>query len=160
MSISVRVITPGDAAEIVRMWREFSRYLGNLGDTDQQNFGTELYLRDGFGPDPAFFGLIAESGTKAVGYLLYHFGYDVDLATRVIHVVDLWVNPAARRAGIGRKLMEAAAERGQAKGASQMVWSVFAPNRLAATFYEWLGASFYEEMRFMHMPVANLIGGI
>jgi ribosomal protein S18 acetylase RimI-like enzyme len=156
MTVSVRPITAGDAETVVGMWRDFSRYLRELGDTDDQNFSVEKYLRDGFGPDPAFSGFIAEQNSNPVGYLLYHFGYDVDLATRVIYVADLWVDPRARRAGIGRALMSAAAERARAKGASQMTWSVFAPNELAADFYERLGARFYEELRFMHMPVGEL----
>lgn len=132
------------------------RLTARAGRWRQQNFNAEKFLDAGFGPDPAFFGFIAESGGAPVSYLLYHFGYDVDLATRVIHIVDLWVDPAARRAGVGRRLMGAVAERARAKGASQMIWSVFAPNQLAVKFYERLGAVFYEELRFMHRPVRHL----
>ncbi len=158
MGIVVRPATRDDARSIARMWRDFAGYLRELGDTDNQSFSEDVFLRDGFGPDPAFFGFIAERHGNAVGYLLYHFGYDVDQATRVVHVVDLWVDPRARRAGIGRALMNAAAERGHAKGATEMFWSVFGPNKLAADFYERLGARFHQELRFMHMPVATLLG--
>jgi ribosomal protein S18 acetylase RimI-like enzyme len=157
MTVTIRAITSGDAEAVVGMWRAFSRYLRELGDSDEQNFSVERYLRDGFGADPAFSGFIAEQGAAPAGYLLYHFGYDVDQATRVVHIVDLWVDPGARRAGIGRRLMAAAAERARAKGATAMIWSVFAPNKLAADFYQRLGARFYGELRFMHMPVGSLL---
>ena len=103
--LHIRTITAADAEPVVRMWSDFARYLRELGDTDEQNFGVEPFLRDGFGPDPAFSGIIAERDGGAVGYLLYHFGYDSDQAMRVVYIVDLWVDPAARRGGVGRALM-------------------------------------------------------
>ena len=138
--LHIRTVTAADAEPVVRMWSDFARYLRELGDTDEQNFGVEAFLRDGFGPDPAFSGMIAERNGAAVGYLLYHFGYDVDQGARVMYIVDLWVDPAARRGGVGRAL----------------IWSVFAPNKLAAAFYEGLGARFYEALKFMHISAADL----
>ena len=155
-AIRIRTITAADAEAVARMWSDFARYLRELGDTDEQNFGVEAFLRDGFGPDPAFSGIIAERDGGAVGYLLYHFGYDTDQAMRVLHIVDLWVDPAARRGGIGRALMREAAARCRAKGGQALVWAVFAPNRLAADFYTRLGAAFYTTLKFMHISAADL----
>jgi ribosomal protein S18 acetylase RimI-like enzyme len=154
--LHIRTIKAADAEPVVRMWSDFARYLRELGDTDEQNFGVEAFLRDGFGPDPAFSGIIAERDGGAVGYLLYHFGYDSDQAMRVVYIVDLWVDPAARRGGVGRALMGEAAARCRAKGGRALIWSVFAPNKLAAAFYEGLGARFYEALKFMHISAADL----
>ena len=101
------------------MWANFARYLRELGDTDEQGMTSRAFLRDGFGPDPAFSGIIAERDGGAVGYLLYHFGYDSDQAMRILHIVDLWVDPAARRGGVGRALMGEAAARCRAKGGAR-----------------------------------------
>jgi len=154
--LHIRTITAGDAEAVVRMWSDFARYLRELGDTDEQNFGVEAFLRDGFGPDPAFTGIIAERGGIPVGYLLYHFGYDSDQATRFLYIVDLWVDPAARRGGVGRALMGEAAARCRAKGGRALFWSVFAPNTLAVAFYEKLGGQFYTDLKFMHIAAAEL----
>ncbi len=154
--VRIRTITSVDAEPIARMWSDFARYLRELGDTDAQAFGVEAFLRDGFGPDPAFSGMIAECNGAAVGYLLYHFGYDVDQGARVMYIVDLWVDPAARRGGIGRALMGEAAARCRAKGGIELIWAVFAPNRLAVDFYASLGGELYEALRFMHLPAADL----
>jgi len=154
--LEIRAITPADAASITRMWSEFSRYLRELGDTDEQAFGTEVFLRDGFGPDPAFLGIIAERGDTPVGYLLYHFGYDVDRGARVMYIVDLWVVPSARRGGAGRALMSAAAARCRARGGIDMIWSIFTPNKLAIEFYRRLGAEFFKDLAFMHIPADRL----
>jgi GNAT superfamily N-acetyltransferase len=118
----------------------------------------ERFLRDGFGADPAFAGLIAEADGAAQGYLLYHFGYDVDRAIRILHVADLWVEPSARRHGVGRALMAAAADLATKKGAPELIWAVFKPNRLASQFYERLGAEYFRELEFMHIAARD-IGG-
>ncbi len=154
--VHIRTITSADAEPVARMWSDFARYLRELGDTDAQAFGVEAFLRDGFGPDPAFSGMIAERNGDAVGYLLYHFGYDVDQGARVMYIVDLWVDPAARRGGVGRALMREAAARCRAKGGIELIWTVFAPNRLAVDFYTRLGGQFYEALKFMHLPAAGL----
>ena len=75
---------------------------------------------------------------------------------RILYIVDLWVDPAARRGGVGRALMGEAAARCRAKGGRALIWSVFAPNKLAAAFYEGLGARFYEALKFMHISAADL----
>jgi ribosomal protein S18 acetylase RimI-like enzyme len=149
-------MVPEDAEAIAGMWAAFARYLRGLGDTDEQDFGVAALLRDGFGPDPAFSGLVAERSQTTVGYLLYHFGYDVDRAVRVLYVVDLWVDPPARRGGAGRALMREAAARCRARGGRELIWAVFMPNRLALDFYERLGARFFADLRFMHLPAAAL----
>jgi ribosomal protein S18 acetylase RimI-like enzyme len=138
------------------MWNDFAAYLRTLGDSDEQNFGAEVFLRDGFGPNPAFAGLVADQAGEAAGYLLYYFGYDVDRAARVMFIADLWVDPKARRAGIGRALMQAAAARARDRGAAELIWAVFAPNRLAVAFYESLGAAFFRDLQFMHLPANAL----
>ena len=154
--LHIRTITAADAEAVLRLWSDFARYLRELGDTDEQNFGVEAYLRDGFGPDPAFTGIIAERDGEAVGYLLYHFGYDSDRAMRFLYIVDLWVDPAARRGGIGRALMAEAAARCRAKGGRELSWAVFTPNRLAVTFYEALGARCYDDLQFMRIASDDL----
>lgn len=154
--VRIRTIAPADAEPVARMWSEFARYLRELGDTDPQAFGVEAFLRDGFGPDPAFSGMIAERNGAAVGYLLYHFGYDVDQGARVMYIVDLWVDPAARRGGVGRALMREAAARCRARGGIELIWTVFAPNTRAVEFYTSLGGQFYESLKFMHLPAAGL----
>lgn len=155
-NVHIRTITVADAEPVARMWSDFARYLRALGDGDEQAFGVEAFLRDGFGPDPAFSGIIAERDGIAAGYLLYHFGYDTDQAMRVMHIVDLWVDPAARRNGIGRALMREAAARCRAQGGRALIWSVFAPNKLAVDFYARLGGEFYTALKFMHISAADL----
>jgi ribosomal protein S18 acetylase RimI-like enzyme len=152
----IRDIVPADAESIARMWDAFGRYLREIGDTGEQNFGIEVFLHDGFGPDPAFSGIVAERDGTPCGYLLYHFGYDVDLAARLLFVIDLWVEPPARRHGIGRALMREAAARCRARGGRELIWNVFTSNRAAFDFYERLGAAPIENLTYMHIDASAL----
>lgn len=157
--VAIRAATADDAEALVAMWRRFAAYLRSLGDDDEQNMTAEIFRRDGFGDSPAFSSLIAEWNGRPVGYAVYHLGYDMDRACRLMFLADLWVDPEARRHGVGRALMRAAADIGRSKGVVDIVWSVFEKNRLAMKFYRRLGGRELDQLRFMHMPVDRLLGG-
>jgi ribosomal protein S18 acetylase RimI-like enzyme len=149
MSVAVRPLEWADAPAVATLAAEFAEYLRALGDTDPHNLTAAAIQRDGFGPSPAFAGLVAESAAGLAGYLLYHLGYDADQAARNLHIIDLYVSPAARRQGVGRALLAAAARVGRAAGGAYLFWAVFRPNRLAADFYSALGARYVPELDFM-----------
>ena len=152
--LTIRRATTNDAAAVGQLAQQFADYLRGLGDQGDFRFDAEAYLRDGFGPTPAFSGFIAEREGRVVGYLLYHWGYDTDRAIRLLHVVDLYIQESARRQGVGRALMNAAAEACREGGGQGLFWSVYAPNKMAAEFYERLGARYIEGLRFMYWPIA------
>jgi ribosomal protein S18 acetylase RimI-like enzyme len=127
-----------------------------MGDRTDFEFTAETYLRDGFGPNPAFSGLVAELDGRVIGYLLYHFGYDTDRAMRLMHVIDLYVHASERRRGAGEALMRAAAGICREAGGRELIWSVFSPNKLAFRFYERLGAQRIKELECMYWPVPVL----
>ena len=109
MTLTVRAALASDATSIAIPAKQFASYLRNLGDRTDFKLTAEAYLLDGFGLRPAFEGLVAEQRGYVIGYLLYHFGYDSDGAFRNLHIVDLYVDSKARKQGIGRALMTAAA---------------------------------------------------
>ena len=154
----IRKATAADATAIGDMVAEFQTYLRGLGDMTEFDFGADRYLRDGFGDDPAFEGLVAATETGIDGYLLYHFGYDTDIGRRLVFIIDLYVREGARQRGIGTALMKRAAELGQARGAEVMIWSVFEANAAALRFYETLGATPVKGLRFMSMATRALDG--
>ena len=141
MSVRVRPLAPADSPAVAALAAEFADYLRVLGDSDPHHLTAAVIQRDGFGPRAAFAGLVAagneaETGAPGLaGYLLYHLGYDADLAARNLHVIDLYVSPAARVC--------------RAVGGAYLFWAVFRPNRLAADFYAALGARAVPELDFM-----------
>lgn len=153
MEFIIRPAKPEDAESIGQLAKEFIEYLRSIGDNAEQKFDAKIYLRDGFGSNPAFSGVIAEQGGEVIGYLLYHFGYDVDYATRTLHVVDLYVLENRRGQGIGRALMKQAGEICRTFGGTQLFWAVYEPNKSAIEFYERLGARFTQNMLFMRLDL-------
>jgi ribosomal protein S18 acetylase RimI-like enzyme len=148
----IRVATRDDAETIGELARQFADYLRSLGDPTDFRFDAEAYLRDGFGPNPAFAGLVAELEGRVVGYLLYNFNYDTDKAIRLLQVLDLYVHDSARRHGTGRGLMQAAAKICRQAGGSELFWTVYSHNQLAFKFYESLGAQYAKDLQIMYWP--------
>jgi ribosomal protein S18 acetylase RimI-like enzyme len=150
---SIRTSEREDAESIEKLERAFSIELGSLGIPEDSSFNAECYLRDGFGPNPAFSGLVADSGTELLGYLLYHLGYEVSDAARILYVIDLYVSRDARRLGVGQALMAEAVNVCRDLGGSQVCWSVYQSNAPAFRFYERIGASYTDDERFMNLSV-------
>jgi GNAT superfamily N-acetyltransferase len=119
----IRNATVDDAPAIGSMVDEFRSYLQALGDVEACiNFGSEQYRRDGFGPDPAFQGLIAERSGEALAYALYAFDYSTDAGSRTVFLHDLFVRSAFRGQGIGEAVMQRLMEICKAAGATSMRW--------------------------------------
>jgi len=153
MSVTIRQSRADDAESIGQLAAEFHSYLRALGDDTEFDWGAAKYAKDGFGEDPAFEGLVAEVDSRVAGYALYHFGYDTDRGQRLVHLIDLYVSPSFRRAGIGEGLMRRLSEIGRSHNAEYMLWSVLKTNVLAIGFYEKQGAQHVEHVRFMWRPI-------
>jgi GNAT superfamily N-acetyltransferase len=153
MTVSIRPLTADDADAVTMMSQNFQHYLSDLGDPSPYRFNRARYLADGFGSDPAFGGHLALLDDQPVGYLLHCPTYDADLAIRQLMIIDFWVEPATRGHGIGRKLMQAAAEHARIHAARRLIWAVFKPNRLAYDFYYRLGAVLVDDLDWMTLPV-------
>jgi GNAT superfamily N-acetyltransferase len=151
--LSIRPLTAADADAVVEMSRRFNLYLRELGDTDPYHFSRARYLADGFGADPAFGGFLALAGDEPAGYLLHCPNYDVDLAIRQLMVIDLWVEPAARGHGTGRKLIQAASDLARHRNAQRLIWAVLRSNRQAIDFYHRLGAEDVEALDWMTLQL-------
>ena len=156
--MKIRDATRDDAHDIVALFDEFTSYLRSLGDDAHNNFNADTYLQDGFGDNPAFQGLVAEVEGEIVGYLLYHFGYEVDLAVRTLHMVDLYVRPANRLQGVGKALIKRAGEICTAAGGKRLYWFVYSANRPAFNFYERLGAQYLKDLEPMYLPLEDIVG--
>jgi ribosomal protein S18 acetylase RimI-like enzyme len=156
VTLIIRPALPNDAQLIGNLARQFASYLRELGDLTDFKLTAHAYLRDGFGTNPAFAGLVAEDQAKVIGYLLYHFGYDSDRAARNMHVVDLYVDRNARNQGVGKALMARAANIARERGAEEMFWSVYKSNTIATAFYEKLGAERVTDIFFMKLSADEL----
>ena len=111
---AVRLATPDDAAEIVRLVRELAIYENEPVETVKL---TEAdVLAHGFGPRPAFEALVAELDGRPVGFALFFQNYSTWEGRPGIYIEDLFVAPDARGRGLGRKLIAAIAAIAEGRG--------------------------------------------
>ena len=135
-AITIRKAIAADSAEIARLANLFGSLEGEVDDI----FSAAIVLRDGFGPKPAFEVLLAEQGSRAVGYALFDEFYNSEIPGRGIWLSDLFVDPAIRGQGLGRRLMAAVAREAVARGCVSLWWGVRNRTANARAYYETLGA--------------------
>lgn len=154
MPTTIRPSTRDDADSIGALAAEFQAYLHATGSRGDFDWGAAKYLRDGFGADRAFEGIVAEVEGRLVAYALYHFGYDTDRGERYLYLIDLFVSATFRGRRIGAALMGRLSEIGRERGAELMAWSVLTQNAAAIHFYRKLGAASVDDQVTMYRPIS------
>lgn len=99
---------------------------------------------------PSQFGMLlgAWRGTSPVGYACLHWCLNSALATETVKVHDLWVQPEARRRGVGRALIDEAADIARARGAHALVCPTRPEDFEAHRLFGTLGATASERVLF------------
>ena len=104
------------------------------------------------GPRPDIEGVIAERQGEAVGMVLFFPWLSTWRGRLNLYIQDLYVDPAERRSGLGRRLLAAAAREGKARGCKGLLLAVEVSNMDAARFYARLGFQRIEEERQWLLP--------
>ena len=120
--------------ELIRGLAEFER----LSDAV---VATEARLRDSlFGPRPDAEVVIAWAGDEAAGFALFFHNYSTFLGRRGLALEDLFVRPAWRGRGLGRRLLAHLAALAVERDCGRFEWSVLDWNEGAIRFYRSVGA--------------------
>lgn len=146
--IRIRPALPGDIKTLHAMIVALAR---GTGDQHRVSSQPQDFLKHGFGKEPRFEALIAESSGTAIGLCLYFFTYSTWLGEPGIYVQDLYVTAAQRGKGVGRRLLAATAARGLAGDASHMRLSVAASNDAARKFYRRAGMELRDQEITYHL---------
>lgn len=135
--VTIREAGPGDAGAIVHLIGELAEF--ERLRTDVKVTEADL-LRDGLGPgtERRFECLLAERGGRAIGFALYFHNYSTFEGRAGMYVEDIFVEEAARGAGVGRALICRLAALAVARGCPRLELSVLHWNP-ARAFYERLG---------------------
>jgi ribosomal protein S18 acetylase RimI-like enzyme len=143
-SPQLRPATAEDAAAIRAMIEALIAHSGHPPATPAP---AEELARHMSGPRPDIEGVIAERGSKPVGMVLYFPWLSTWRGRLNLYIQDLYVAPAERGGGLGRRLLAAAAREGRARGCKGLLLAVEVSNAPAARFYARLGFQRIEDER-------------
>ncbi|MDQ2664505.1 MAG: GNAT family N-acetyltransferase [Gemmatimonadota bacterium] len=102
---------------------------------------TEALLAESlFGAEPVAEVTLAFAGDAPAGFALWFRSYSTFLARPGIYLEDLFVFPAFRGHGLGRRLLVSLASTAVERGYGRVEWAVLDWNADAIRFYESLGA--------------------
>jgi GNAT superfamily N-acetyltransferase len=139
----IRPATASDAALLRTMIRELAAFEREL---DLCVIEEADLLRDGFGANPKFRALVAESDGQPAGYALF-FGYYSTWAGPGLFLEDLFVREPFRGNGIGKALLAAVARIALQENRYGVHWEVLDWNEKAIEMYKSLGAEFRDRWR-------------
>jgi GNAT superfamily N-acetyltransferase len=138
----IRPVQPADVPAVVAMVYELAAY----EKAPESCRLTEAQLHSClFGDHPALYGHVAlDAAGTPVGFMLWFLNFSTWEGTHGIYLEDLYVKPAARAGGIGRRLLATLAGICADRGYARLDWSVLDWNP-AREFYAAIGASAQEE---------------
>jgi ribosomal protein S18 acetylase RimI-like enzyme len=135
----VRLAQPHDAAAVARLMAAFRDHLGLSAPSDEEmRAGVERLLGD---PDTEFLLAAAADDAAPIGVAQLRFRYGVWRAGGDCLLEDLFVDDAARGAGLGRALVEATLARARARGCRRVELDVNEANEPAQRLYGSFGFS-------------------
>lgn len=133
--VAIRAATAADVPLLLRMIRELAAF----EEAEHEVKADEArLLAEGFGPRPGFEALVAEVAGEAAGFALFFHNFSTWEGRKGLYVEDLYVRPAARRHGVGRRLLAACAAIARQRGCARLDLAVLDWNP-ARGFYQRLG---------------------
>jgi GNAT superfamily N-acetyltransferase len=148
MTVIIRPATETDVPQIL----EFIRALAAYEREPDAVAATEAdLLRDGFGPNPFYFCLIADLDGVPAGFAFYFFNYSTWLGRPGLYLEDLFVHPQFRGFGVGKALLQKVAAIAVEKDCPRLQWEVLDWNTPAIDFYTAMGAEFMDTWRNVRM---------
>ena len=141
----VRVARLCDIDEVVKLCSEHARF-------EKSSFSPEgkAYRLSGalFAGVPRLWCFVAECGGSVVGYATCTKDYSTWRAADFLHMDCLYLEPAYRNSGVGTEMMHRIARHAAALDCATVEWQTPAWNANAARFYQNLGATSSEKVRF------------
>jgi GNAT superfamily N-acetyltransferase len=144
LATTIRTATPEDIPQILTFIRALAAY---EREPDAVTATEGDLLRDGFGPNPFYFCLIAEIDGQPAGFAFYFFNYSTWMGRPGLYLEDLFVHPEFRGLGIGKALLQEVAAIAVEKNCPRLQWEVLDWNTPAIDFYSAMGAEFMDTWR-------------
>ena len=104
----------------------------------------EQMKMDGFGNNPLFKCIVAESDSGILGFALYYYRYST-WKGKCLYLEDFYVKEDFRNFGIGKELFETIIKTAKHDNCKRINWQVLDWNEPAIKFYEKYKAGFDKE---------------
>ena len=149
---SLRPAEPRDVPGIAGLIAELAEFehLSHLLQVTPEKLHPHL-----FGPKPVVEALVGEfegpGGPELVAFALFFTNFSTFLCKPGLYLEDLYVRPAHRRSGLGKRLLSRLAEMAVERDCGRFEWTVLDWNEDAIRFYEGMGATVLPEWRICRL---------
>ena len=130
--ITTRPLAPTDRPAWDELWTGYCSFY----ETDLAPEITEITWARFFDPAEPMAALVATDGDRLVGLVHLVFHPSTWVAGTTCYLEDLFVIDAGRGRGVGRLLIEAAADLARARGAERLYWLTHETNATARALYD------------------------
>ena len=138
----IQAVTEDDIAVVHAMIMELADNLGYAHEA----VATEADLHQAlFGERPQAEVVVARVGGEAAGFALFYNNYSTFRGQCGVHLEDLFVLPAFRSGGLGRRLLAHMAHLTRERGCGRLEWWALTADERANAFYRRVGATVQDE---------------
>lgn len=148
-------IVPCKAEDVGQLRQLILEHIVFQGQTEADLRLSEAQLRKDLSDGYAGAWLAMTAEGKAVGELMYCQTYSGAVG-RILHVEELYIQPAARRSGLGGRLWEALEKDARSRGIKRINWQCLGWNEPALNFYRSQGG---ESMTEKHGNIGFRLSG-
>lgn len=131
MPIKIRAAEIRDCDRMMELIRELAEY---EKAPDAVTVSLDHFQNAGFGKNPVWHALVAETDDGIVGFALWYTRYSTWKGTR-LYLEDIIVTDSHRGKGTGRMLFDAVTDEARNRGMTGMMWQVLDWNEPAIRFY-------------------------
>lgn len=147
MSVIIRKGIRGDVPAMFELIKELALY--EKAPEEVTNTVEQMYI-DGFGENPIFGAIVAETEGEVVGLALYYYRYSTWKGKR-LYLEDLIVSEKMRGKGLGEKLLNSIIQQGKDDACTGVMWQVLDWNEPAINFYKKFGTRMDGEWINVHL---------
>ncbi len=104
----------------------------------------EQMKKDGFGTNPLFKCLVAETSAGIIGFALYYYRYST-WKGKCLYLEDFYIKEDFRNFGVGKLLFDTIIETAKHDNCKRINWQVLDWNEPAIKFYEKYNSGFDKE---------------
>lgn len=141
MDIIIRRAVKSDCARLLELIQELADY---EKAPDEVTVTLSHFEESGFGPNPVWWGFVAEVNGLVIGMALYYVRYSTWKGQRM-YLEDILVTESMRGKKVGSLLFDALIVEAKEKNFTGMNWQVLEWNEPAIHFYKKYNASFDPE---------------